>query len=620
MNGASTTFDSSKSGLSELLKDIHQGKIQLPDFQRGWVWDDDHVRSLLASVSLAFPIGTLMLLQTGSEKVRFRPRLVEGVIPKDGIPYPDKLILDGQQRLTSLFQSLYSGAPVETRNARKKPIQRWYYIDIRAALSANGDREEAIISVPEDKKLRNFRGEVIANYSTTELECAASMFPLPLVFDTAGLTQWQMAYLKVLPEQLPERLERWNRLVSEVVQRFQQYQVPVITLLKETPKEAVCQVFEKVNTGGVTLTVFELLTASFAADDFNLRDDWAERVARLKKRDVLTGLQSTDFLQVLTLLVTYAKREEAIQDGVSEDNAPGISCKRKEILRLEVDEYRAWAANVEEGFERAARFLHRQKIFTSRDVPYRTQIIPLAAIMAILNADADKDGILRKIEYWYWCGVLGELYGSAVETRFARDLPEVVNWVYEQAGTPRTLDDANFVRDRLYTLRTRNSAAYKGIHALLMRDGCQDFLTGQRIDTQLYFDDQMDIHHIFPRDWCDRQGIDIGVRDCIINKTPISAKTNRKIGGRAPSIYLQTVERDGGIQPERMDEILTSHLVDPDALRHDDFGTFFAAREETLLRRIEDAMGKAAVRGSVSPEFIIEDDYEGAEESEDATE
>ena len=77
---AITTFDSTKESLLDLLRSLREGKTQLPDFQRGWVWDDAHIRSLLASISLSYPIGALMMLQTGNPDVRFKPRLVEGVI------------------------------------------------------------------------------------------------------------------------------------------------------------------------------------------------------------------------------------------------------------------------------------------------------------------------------------------------------------------------------------------------------------------------------------------------------------------------------------------------------------------------------------------------------------
>lgn len=611
MRAKASTFTSDKTSLLDLLKSIKSGEIQLPDFQRGWVWDDDHIRDLVASVSLSYPIGTIMLLETGGEEHRFKPRQVEGA--PEPLKSAEYLILDGQQRLTSLLQALYSGEVVHTKDVRKKPIDRWYYLDMDKALDENADRDEAIWSLAKDRKVKTFRGDVEQDYSTPGQEYAACLFPLNQVFDSAT---WRRGFSEFWDHDV-EKAQLFDEFEREIIDRFKSYLVPIIIVKKQTPKEAVCQVFEKVNTGGVTLTVFELLTASFAADEYNLRDDWEARIAHLKRQPVLDGLESTDFLQAITLLVTFAKRQEALWDGKPEESAPGISCKRKDILQLNVDEYCAWAGDVEKGFLRAARFLHRQKIFAARDIPYRTQLVPLAAIMAHLNDDADRDGVQRKLEYWYWCGVLGELYGSAVESRFARDLPEVIKWIEDDEPAPKTVSDANFVSDRLYTLRTRNSAAYKGIHALLMRDGCLDFLSGDHIEAQMYFEDRIDIHHIFPYNWCNRHGIDAGPRDCIVNKTPLAARTNRKIGGRAPSEYLQAIERDAHIPPERMDEILGSHLIAPEALRQDDFEAFMTRRQEALLARIEQAMGKAVVRDQVAPEYLIDDDYEGAEATEE---
>src|SRR5688500_1447170 len=115
-----TTFDSGKEDIQDVLRGIASGKIQLPDFQRGWVWDDDHIMSLLASISLAYPIGAIMLLETGNPDVRLKPRLVEEVDLQDP-PVPDLLILDGQQRLTSLYQALASRKPAKTQDVRKNP-------------------------------------------------------------------------------------------------------------------------------------------------------------------------------------------------------------------------------------------------------------------------------------------------------------------------------------------------------------------------------------------------------------------------------------------------------------------------------------------------------------------
>ena len=579
---AIANFDSTKQPLQEILSSVGKGETQLPDFQRGWVWDDQHIKSLIASLSLSFPIGTVMTLGTGSADIIFKPRPIEGTDDHLQQEEPETLILDGQQRLTSLFQSLKSGRAVETRDDKGKSTKRWYYLDMKKCVNDVTDREEAVVSVPEDRLVtRNFGREIFLDLSSPEKEYASDMFPVRLIFDSAEWRQGHSEYWDFDRD----KMKLFNTFEREVIKPFEQYNVPMIRLSKETPKEAVCLVFEKVNTGGVTLTVFELLTASFAASNFQLRDDWNAREKRLKagpERQVLRDLQKDAFLQALALLVTKAR--------------PGaVSCKRHDILRLTVDDYKRWAKKVEDGFLKAARFVHGEKIFRSRDLPYQTQLVPLAAILAGLEDAGETEGARRKIARWYWCGVFGEVYGSTIETLFARDLPEVTAWVKgESADEPTTIRDANFQASRLRTLRTRNSAAYKGVHALLMRDGSRDFRTGDPIEVQTFFDDNIDIHHIFPQSWCRKQGIKSSDFNSIVNKTAIAARTNRSIGGRAPSAYLRTLQRD--VPCKRMDEILASHRIPADRLREDDFWGFFAARGEELCAAIEAAMGKRVDR------------------------
>jgi hypothetical protein len=581
-----TSFDSSKQHLQDLLKDVESGKMQLPDFQRGWVWDDERIRSLLASVSRSFPIGAVMLLQTGNPDVRFRPRPVEGV-DATLVPEPDLLILDGQQRLTSLFQALLLGSPVKTLDARKKRLERWYYIDIEKALDPEIEREEAIVALPADRVVRNFRGEVILDCSTAELEMEHGLFPLSIALDMAAFFTWGNA-LQALDSPLKER---WPQFVTEVLQPYQTYDLPVITLGKETPKEAVCLVFEKVNTGGVALTVFELLTATFAAENFQLRDDWLKRQRMFAETMPLDAIQSDDFLQTLSLLASRQRRLAALASGRDPERAPGITCKRRDILDLTLEEYQTWADRVSAGYKAAALFLREQHVFTGRDLPYRTQLVPLAAVLALKGGTSATEGTKRKLAQWYWCGVLGELYGGAVETRFARDVPDLLAWI-DGGAEPKTVADANFVSDRLDSLRTRNSAAYKGLFALVQREGAKDFLTGTPYDQAAFFDLNVDVHHLFPQAWCQQMGVETSRMESFVNKTPISAKCNRSIGGQAPSKYLQRIQSLGDISEHHLDNLLQSHLVPADALRRDDFDGFYRARSAMLFNLIESAMGK----------------------------
>lgn len=599
-----TTFDSTKLPLKELLKDIVQGKIQLPDFQRGWVWDDEHVRSLLVSLGRSFPVGAVMLLETGGQ-VRFQVRPVENV-PEQGLLAPEQLILDGQQRLTTLTQVLKLDGPVQTRNEKGRDVQRYYYIHIPTALEGPDRLDDAIITTDETRQQRSeFKRKLDLDLSTRELECQHLYFPCSAILDP-------MSWLQDLYQHNAAAVPQFFDFKKTVLDAYNEYQLPLIVLKKETSKEAVCLVFEKVNTGGVPLSVFELVTASYAADGYNLRDDWygsaqrktPSRYKRMKNAEaLLETVQNTDFLQSITLLHTLQRRREDIAANKQGKSIAPVSAKRSAVLELPLDAYKQRADALEGGFIQAARFLRDECVRQTRDLPYRTQLAPLAAVMAELGPNRWREPrIYQKLASWYWCGVLGELYGGAVETRVANDVEDMLAWLDDDSQVPRTVQDANFQADRLKSLRSRQSAAYKGVNVLVQRGGAKDFYWKSSIRELDADDVALDIHHIFPRDWCIKQGIEAKVYDSIINKTAISYRANRKIGGAAPSQYLSSLQQDKQVQlgDTEMDAVLQSHGIPSAAMRSDDFDGFYAQRSEGLMSLIKAAMAKTSANDQPS--------------------
>lgn len=592
-----STFDSTKTQLSELLARVVKGQLQLPDFQRGWVWDDEHIRSLLVSIARSFPIGAVMLLETGGQ-ARFQVRPVEGVdLPPNSSSVAEELILDGQQRLTSLTQVLKLDNPVATRDAKKKDLQLHYYVDIEKALQGPESLEDAIVAVDERRTQReNFGREVVLDLSSREKEIDAFHFPCSQILNS---DEWE----QVLSEHAPEKLARFMKFRRQVVEPFRSYSLPVISLKKETSKEAVCLVFEKVNTGGVPLSVFELITATWAADGFNLRDDWFGprskdgRQTRLSKRALLRGLQPTDFLQGVSLLHSFEKRTRDLAAGRSGKEAAGVTAKREHILEMPLGAFEKWAEALTKGFEQTERFLRSEGFHHPKFLPYRTQLTPLAAVLAHLGERWLEPQIKEKLARWFWCGVLGELYGGAVETRIALDVQQLLAWT---AGAsehePSTVQAAGFNPNRLDTLRSRTSAAYRGLYVLLQREGACDFFWKARMVDLDRDDVKLDIHHIFPRKWCQDAGILPRVFNSIVNKTAISYKANRMIGGKAPSIYLAQIQDHAQVKlaGAAMDDILKSHVIEPAHLRADSFEAFYDARKTALLTIVERAMGKAS--------------------------
>ncbi|QQN38705.1 DUF262 domain-containing protein [Acinetobacter sp. CS-2] len=600
-----SNFDSTKENLSEILKKIVEGKLQLPDFQRGWVWDDAHIKSLLVSIARSFPVGAVMLLETGGD-VKFQVRPIENVeLAKKDIE-PEELVLDGQQRLTSLTQVLKLDKPVKTFDEKGRVIKRHYYIDIEMALS--GNLEDAFISVDEDKIVKTNFGrdvkkvvdeqgeEIELDFSTTEKECKAFFFPCNRIFNA---NEWEV----ILFRNHANRIQEYMDFREKILESFRQYAVPVIKLNKENSKEAVCLVFEKVNTGGVPLSVFELVTATFAAEGYNLRDDWyghpernpIGRAKRLSdKESILKQVEPTDYLQAISLLSTLEQRKADIAANKTGKFISAVSAKRAAILGMSLTDYEKWSNDVEYGFILVAKFLRKECFFFTKDLPYRTQLVPLAAILTLLKERWLEPKIYEKLSQWFWCGVLGELYGGAVETRIANDLEDFSNWVQNPDHEVRTIQEASFQAQRLKTLRSRLSAAYKGLNTLVLREGAQDFFWKESVQNLDVEEVALDIHHIFPKKWCEENGKPSKIYDSILNKTPISYKANRMIGGKAPSKYLNDLQNHKTvlINDFNMNEILATHFIEPDLLRADDFEAFISARQQQLLMIISRVMGK----------------------------
>jgi hypothetical protein len=222
-----STFDSTKRRLVDLLRDIEAGKIQLPDFQRGWVWDDEHIRSLLISIARAFPVGAVMLLETGGE-ARFKVRPVEGIDPAT-IPATkvEKLILDGQQRLKSLTQVLILDKAVKTRDEKKRPVERFYYIDIERAMEGPESYEQAIVAVGADRTIRgNFGKDITLDLRTEEQEFKNFYFPCNQILNR---NKWESGLIAFAPD----KFAKYMQFRDQVLDRFTDYDVPVIELKKD---------------------------------------------------------------------------------------------------------------------------------------------------------------------------------------------------------------------------------------------------------------------------------------------------------------------------------------------------------------------------------------------------
>jgi hypothetical protein len=609
-------FDSTKEDLKDILRKCDEGKLQLPDFQRDYVWGDDDARSLIASIAKGFPVGALLTLEAGSE-VSFKPRLLAGVPAKDVAP--SELLLDGQQRITSLYQSTFSKQPIRTRTRKRTEVERFYYLDIKMSVSSPADLGDAIVGVPADRINRaNFGRDIELDLSSQDREFERDMFPLNKVFDSR---EWFYGWRDYWRAHGRDTVEIERDFYRAVLENIERYKMPIIRLDKTNSREAICLVFEKVNVGGKKLDPFELVTAIYAGERFDLREAWNGNgnkrnpgikdrlVGKEHPRSVLKPIESTDYLQACTLLHTRDVRIHRAAEGARGNELPQIACNRQAILGLPLSAFRKYSQTIESSFIDAAAFLNEQKILRERDVPYPPQVVALSAALSVLGRKAHNLPAKNKVSRWFWCGALGEVYGGGADSLMPVDVPGLIEWISDDGPPPKSVADAIFQQNRLRTLRGRTSAAYKAIHGLLMRHGCRDFIHGEPVDLMTYFDRKMDIHHIFPRAWCLKQGLKPRVFNSIVNKTALSKQSNITIGGEAPSVYLKRIESRTRITSSALDELLRTHLIEPELLRKDDFDGFFAARIAALSDLVSSAMDKPVVKDAApnEPELEMDD-------------
>ena len=581
-------MDAKKLNLEDLLKKIKDGTIQLPDFQRDWVWSDEQIKSLIESVIRGFPINSILLLECGANNLHFSCRPIEGTDKTDVLP--QNLILDGQQRLTSLFGALFSDKPFKISKGKK---EFFYYVNMAKAVESiknSSDMEDMIISVPSSRKLKA-KG-VNWDLSTPEKEYAAGMFPLNKIFDRS-LLDWSFNYKAYYANDIDKQIliTEFNNLAWKI----NRYEVVAIELEKDTPPAAICKIFDNVNRRGEKLGVFDLLTAIFAAHvdenskPIELRKDWDAVHANFEDNglEVLEEVDRSDFVTALTLLVSYEKFRA--------DKKNLVSCKGEDILKLSYADYVHYKADVIDGFIEAGKFLEGEGLTTKKYLPYKSQLVPMAALFAELKLSGKDNAASRnKIRQWYWCAVFSESYKDGSGSRFAKDMAQVMKWI-DKREEPKIIRDTQIGAVRLMSVNSTRSAAYKGMIAIILKNGARDFLAGRNIGTSANYAENIEIHHIFPKKYCEARGLSKAQYDNIANKTLILKKTNQTIGGDPPSIYLKKIERKTGLSSAEVDEILERHFIDAALCRADDFDAFIAARAEKIFDVIEELTGRKVV-------------------------
>jgi len=550
-----------------LLQMIDNRTMALPDFQRDFVWDPAATDELIESIICSYPAGTLLRIKNGTHLL-FKPRAFAGAPALNGVP-PAYLILDGQQRLTSLYQAFYGKG------------EHSYYLNL-AGLETGKDLEDCAFY------LRAQEGR--QKYDTLEQQAETLIFPMAKLFGaTGGFSAWQNQVLRIrgknatteaifdLQERLAALYERWVKPVED-------YEFPMVTLSEEMEGAAVCMIFETLNRTGVKLSVFDLLTARFWPDDFNLREKWeAARSYYPILREY--GIDPYYILQVIGLLEPGKDKEGHVR-------APSI--KRGAMLAMKVEQARAGWEPAIEGLANALEILRDDcGVLEPGLLPYYTILVPMGAIWARQKAvnGATAGANRLKIIRWFWCAVFGQKYENAPNSQAEKDFTELQRWM-EGDEPPDSVSALRLDDLDLRQVTPRQRAVYRGVMALILQQGALDFYKRGKITAQLLADrsNPVDDHHIFPYAYlgAQSQSVPTALRDCILNRTFIDSVTNRSIGRRAPSDYFSEIRAAHG--DAATDALLRSHVLPSGVkspLLRNDFDKFLAWREKELKKIIQ---------------------------------
>ncbi len=563
-----------KPYLTELIDQVRQGKLALPQFQRNFVWSRDDIADLFVSLLSGHYIGSFLLLKADPENQPFAVRALQGVPLSPDEVHCDALILDGQQRLTAVHYGLY--APEIAVKNTKYPYL--FFLDLDAL--ANGELEEAVFSERADQcdvlqdRRTQFTERVLPLTCLREWDDWANEYEDWLIEKDPSMNQFRAQRNEMRPV--------WKQALDT----FRLFQIPVIDLPRvgEDDPEGlaqVCTIFEKINTSGVRLSVFDLLTARLYVHGIDLHRLWEDALAAHSELSRFESEDTTDY-SVLVLRAVGLLR--------------GLEVKGKTLINLSPegfeDDWRSAAEATEWALTRlSATNEEGLGVFDIKWLPYSTMIPVLAAVLRRINdsrLSADAYDLLTR---WYWSSVFTERYGGAVESTTYRDYTDIIRAAEDPTFEPefaalarRQLSETGF---SLLDVGRQN-AVYKGTMCLVAKEGAKDFRSGDSIEFH-----ELDDHHIFAqafmRELLDGDGQRVYSENsvnAVVNRTLISSETNKLISRLRPSEYMRSI-----MPADRMERILRSHFIDQDAqaaMADDDYDRFALAREEAIVRRIRE--------------------------------
>lgn len=521
---------------SDLINEIQKGIIKIPKFQRDFVWNIDKTAKLLDSILKGYPIGTFILWQT-DERINDIKNVGNLNIPNtpDGVKV--QYVLDGQQRITSLFAA-YLGA--EIQKVGEKKLTDYGNIVVNLDVDINDNDEQVITEEPVCDKYISL-SEVL-NFSFAKAK------ELSDYFDDSDL----------------QKIDTYSTA-------FKTYEFSTVVLRKEDIDSAI-EVFTRINTGGQTLTLFEIMSAKTYDEpqQFDMQVKWDSFIKELKEIKY-EGISSSVVLSLLALLLSRTRE-----------------CKRKTILALPKQRIiEQWDAVISALKESVDYFRTTYRIPVSQLLPYDSLLVPFAYFFYINKAKPAAEQ-RKYLEEFFWRISLSYRYSSSTESKLAQDIkridqildnkrPDYVD-IKVYLDSPDDLIDTNFSAGNSYC---------KAILCLLAYQEPKDFQDNGKVildNSWLKVASSKNYHHFFPKAYLKNKTVLNS--NSLMNITFVSDHLNkRKIGAKPPSQYISDFQDENS----QINRALQSHFISLDGygIESNDYETFLKARAKKIFAELK---------------------------------
>jgi hypothetical protein len=540
---------------TSLFAEIENGTIKIPQFQRDFVWSKSKSAKLLDSIVKGYPIGTFILWKT-NERLRSIRNLGGVALPQTPKGDAVKYVLDGQQRLTSLFVSL-KGLKITREEHEEDFAELW--VDL-----AVDEHAEIVLMEVEG---RNKRG----------------------VIQLKDLLSGDFSYLASFGKAAQDRIRTYKN-------RIESYQFSAI-LIKEAPIDVATEIFTRLNVGGEPLSVFEIMVAKTYDPDknFDLAEKFNELVAELESVEYET-LSSATVLQTMSVLLRK-------------------DCRKKEILNLAKNDVVAiWPQGVEAIRATVDYFRNYYRIPASRLLPYPALVIPFAYYF-FKHPDKPTGSHQRYLQDFFWRVALGGRYSQGLENRIAQDIQRMDQILEDKAPEYDWAVDVSpeFIRTNGYFSTSRSFI--KAILCVLAHKEPKSFVDNSivRLDNAfLKQANSKNYHHFFPRSWLYKEGWDDAVVNHVANITLVDDFLNKRlIRAQSPKNYMKSfISKNPDIR-----KCMATHLIKLDAafgVIKDDYDKFFQARcraiSHELGRRIIPRTIDQSGQARSAEETVVEED------------